>query len=596
MSQSIDPFDSVRSVTERRWTPRLDAEGERTALALAQRYSLPEVVARVLAGRGVTVASAAVEMEPTIRELLPDPSTLVDCDKLVGKLADAVEAKHAITLFADYDVDGATSAAVAARTLRAFGVEPAIVVPDRVTDGYGPSVALMEVIAAGGAEMVLALDCGAGAVEPVERANALGLEVLVIDHHPVNALAPAEAVVNPNRADDLSGLGDCAAVGVTFVVMVGLMREMRRRGHGAGEGEGGGLNLLSLLDCVALGTVADVVPLSALNRAFVRRGLTALSHRTNPGLAALSDGARIGGPVAAHHLGFVLGPRINAGGRIGDAGLGARLLTTENEAEAARIAQTLEDLNRERRRVEQEALAEAQGKADPDEAVILVAGDWHPGVVGLVASRLKEQHRRPAFALAVQGETATGSGRSIKGVDLGAAVRACVEQGLLVKGGGHPMAAGLTVEAARIDELRADLACRLQHQVSAAQANAALSVDGVIAAGAIDEPLARSLAELGPWGAGRDKPVFVLDQVMLDRVQPVGADSLRLSVRDRGGGRAEAMLFRATGPLGDALKASRGRVVSLAVEVGHGAFRGVPRADVVVVDVALPDMAARKAA
>ncbi len=569
-------------------------------MALAQRYCVPEVVARVLAGRGVTVASAAVEMEPTIRELLPDPSTLVDCDKLVGRLADAVEAKRAITLFADYDVDGATSAAVAARTLRAFGVEPTIVVPDRVTDGYGPSVALMETIAAGGGAWGLLLYGGAGAVEPVERANALGLEVLVIDHHPVNAVAPAAAVVNPNRADDLSGLGDCAAVGVTFVVMVGLMREMRRRGHGAGESagqsDGGGLNLLSLLDCVALGTVADVVPLSALNRAFVRRGLTALSHRTNPGLAALSDGARIGGPVAAHHLGFVLGPRINAGGRIGDAGLGARLLTTEDEAEAVRIAQTLEDLNRERRRVEQEALAEAQAKADPDEAVIVVAGDWHPGVVGLVASRLKEQHRRPAFALAVQGETATGSGRSIKGVDLGAAVRACVEQGLLVKGGGHPMAAGLTVEAARIDELRADLACRLQHQVSAAQANAALSVDGVIAAGAIDEPLARVLAGFGPWGAGRDKPVFVLDQVMLDRVQPVGADSLRLSVRDRGGGRAEAMLFRATGPLGDALKASRGRVVSLAVEVGHGAFRGVPRADVVVVDVALPDVAARKAA
>jgi len=575
-----------RSVTGRRWARRIGAEGERTAIALAQRHGLPEIAARVLAGRGVTVENAGTEIAPTIRDLLPDPSRLTDCDALVARLADAIERDERIVLFADYDVDGATSAAVVARTLAALGAACRIVVPDRLTEGYGPSVPAMERIADEGADILVCLDCGAGAVEPVAAARARGLTVLVIDHHPVTAPAPADAIVNPNRGDDLSGLSECAAVGVAFVAMVGLVREMRRRGRFAGAAEP---NLLELLDCVALGTVADVVPLCALNRAFVTRGLTALRRRTNPGLAALVTVARIGGPVDPGHLGYVLGPRINAGGRIGDAGLGARLLTSDDPVETERIAELLDRLNRERRGLETAALAEADALADPDAPVIVVAGQWHPGVVGLVAARLKERYRRPAVAIAIAlgGASGTGSGRSMPGVDLGAAVRLAAAEGLLLKGGGHAMAAGLTVEAARIPALAAFLTETLAAAVAEAVASDTLKIDALAAPGAVDEPLARTLADLGPWGAGRSKPVLALESVTLEGCVPVGSgDSLRLSVRGLGGPALEVMAFRAAGPLGERLRRARGEALHVAVEVSHGTFRGVPRAEVSLVDVA----------
>ncbi|GAB5374564.1 MAG: single-stranded-DNA-specific exonuclease RecJ [Acuticoccus sp.] len=579
------------SVTGRAWRRRLGADGERTALALAQRHAMPEVAARVLAGRGVTLDNAETELSPTIRSLLPDPSTLTDCDALVARLADAIAAGTRITLFADYDVDGATSAAVAARTLGAYGAPVRIMIPDRVSDGYGPSVPLMQQLAAEGTELVLCLDCGSGASEPIAAAKDAGMAVLVIDHHPVNALAPADAIVNPNRADDLSGLGHCAAVGVTFVTMVGLAREMRRRGAA------GGPDLMALLDCVALGTVADVVPLSALNRAFVRGGLIAFRRRANRGLAALTAAARIGGPVDAQHLGYVLGPRINAGGRIGQSDLGARLLVTEDEAEAVELASLLDRLNQERRTIEQRALEEALAHADESGTVVVVAGGWHPGVVGLVAARLKERTRRPAIAIALGEESGTGSGRSIKGVDLGAAIRAAVDEGLLVKGGGHPMAAGLTVAREGIAALSAFLDARLADEVAAAVAADRLDIDALVGLGAMDEPLAATLAGHGPWGSGRAKPVFALEGVVLDEVQPVGAgDSLRLSVRALDGARRTAMAFRTGGPLGARLRAARGQMLHLAVELSHGVFRGEPRAEIIVVDAAEVTGAMRRAA
>ena len=596
----------TRSATGRRWERRIGADGERTAMALAQRHGLPEVAARVLAGRGVTVTNAETAIAPTIRDLLPDPSCLTDCDALVTRLADAVDRGERIVLFADYDVDGATSAAVVARTLEALtprdprdAVESRsaacrIVIPDRQTEGYGPSVSAMEAIASEGADLVLCLDCGAGAEAPIAAAKAFGLGVLVIDHHPVTALAPADAVVDPNRADDLSGLGDCAAVGVAFVVMVALVREMRRRGRFAARAEP---HLLDLLDCVALGTVADVVPLSELNRAFVSRGLTALRRRTNPGLAALVSVARIGGPVDSGHLGYVLGPRINAGGRIGDAALGARLLTTDDPVEAERIAERLDALNRERRGMEQAALQEADVLADPSAPVIVVAGPWHPGVVGLVAARLKERYRRPAIAIGLDGSTGTGSGRSMAGVDLGAAIRRAAADGLLLKGGGHAMAAGLTVEAARIPELSATLTTALADAVADALANDTLKVDAVAAPGAIDEPLAKALADLGPWGAGRPKPVLALESVAIKRCVPVGSgESLRLTVRGLAGQSLDVMAFRAAGPLGARLRKAEGSLMNVAVEVSHSVFRGVPRAEAILVDVADVTTEARRAA
>lgn len=582
------------SVTGRRWVRRLGGDGERTALALAQRHALPEVAARVLAGRGVTLENAADELAPTLRVLLPDPSSLTDCDRLVARLADAIEAKAAIALFADYDVDGATSAAVVARVLRAFGIDPRVMVPDRVSDGYGPSVPLMEQLAAEGTSLIVCLDCGSGAVEPVAAAKAAGVDVLVIDHHPVSTLAAADANVNPNRPDDLSGLGACAAVGVAFVVMVGLVREMRRRGHADAVQMS---DLMALLDCVALGTVADVVPLTALNRAFVRGGLVAFRRRGNRGLAALTAAARIGGPVDAGHLGYVLGPRINAGGRIGQSDLGARLLVCDDDNEAEFIAGTLDRLNQERRAIEQTAVEEAVAMADETRPVVVVAGDWHPGVVGLVAARLKERTRRPAIAIALGETTGTGSGRSIKGVDLGAAVRAAVEAGLLLKGGGHPMAAGLTVEPQRIAALAAFLEERLAAEVEAARASDCLDVDALVGLGSLDEALAHTLAEHGPWGSGRARPVFALEGVVLDDVVPVGSgDSLRLSLRALSGARATAMAFRTGGPLGRRLRAARGEVLHLAVELSYGVFRGEPRAEIIVVDAADVKDAMRHAA
>ncbi len=595
-----EPCDSTavlavdRSMTGRSWVRRLAPAEERTALALAQRHGLPQVVASVLAGRGMTVENAEAELAPTMRALMPDPSTLTDCDRLVARLADALAAGENIAIFSDYDVDGATSAAVVARVLKAYGAAPRVMIPDRVSDGYGPSVDLMDTLVGEGARIVLCLDCGSGAIEPVAAAKAAGADVLVIDHHPVNTLAAADAVVNPNRPDDLSGLGHCAAVGVAFVAMVGLVREMKRRGI---AGPGGPPDLMALLDCVALGTVADVVPLSGLNRAFVRTGLQTFRRRGNRGLAALVTVARLGGPVDAGHLGYVLGPRINAGGRIGDSGLGARLLMTEDDAEAEAIAATLDGLNADRRAMERRALEEAIAMADESAPVVVVAGDWHPGVVGLVASRLKERTRRPAIAIARSEGQGVGSGRSMPGVDLGAAVRKAAEEGLLVKGGGHPMAAGLTVALDRIEELTAFMTAELGAAVAEATANDQLKIDAVVGLRALDIGLAQTLEAHGPWGAGRPKPILGLDGVVLEAVQPVGqGDSLRLTLRSLCGARTSAMAFRAGGPLGARLKASVGEAVHLAVELSHGVFRGEDRAEIIVIDAAPASVAMQRAA
>ncbi|MEM0907860.1 MAG: single-stranded-DNA-specific exonuclease RecJ [Pseudomonadota bacterium] len=598
MSGSSDDhlFGVAQSAVGRSWVRRLTAAEERTAMALAQRNTLSDAAARVLAGRSVTTQNADTEMAPTIRALLPDPSTLTDCDRLVTILAQAIAKKRSIALFADYDVDGATSAAVVARVLSGYGANVRVMVPDRITDGYGPSIGLMEELKREGAELVICLDCGAGAIEPITAAKESGLDVLVIDHHPVDAIAPADAVVNPNRADDLSGLGDCAAVGVAFVVMVGLVRHMRREGLSAG-GQAGHPDLMHLLDCVALGTVADVVPLTALNRAFVRGGLVAFRKRQNRGLAALTTSARIGGPVDAGHLGYVIGPRINAGGRIGEAGLGAKLLITRDEAEAETIASQLEELNTERRSIEARALEEAVALADETASLVVVSGEWHPGVVGLVASRLKERLRRPALAIALQDDKGVGSGRSIPGVDLGAAIRAACGEGLLVKGGGHAMAAGFTVRRDGLEAFKSFLTDHLAETVTIARAADRLKIDAVVGLAALDETLASALTDLGPWGSGRPRPVFGLSDVKLEAVYPVGqGDSLRLSLSAPCGTRASAMAFRTGGPLGAMLKASVGTNVHLAVELSYGVFRGIARPEITVIDVASPSAALRRAA
>ena len=444
------------SATGRAWRDRLDERGAARALAIAQRHELPELLARILAGRNVEADAVDAFLDPTIKRSMPDPNVLTAMPEAATRIADAVTRGESIAIFGDYDVDGATSAAVLARFLRFGGVEPIIHIPDRLFEGYGPNVEAVRALAARGATLLVTVDCGTTSIEPLSEAKALGMDVVVIDHHQADeALPPAVAIVNPNRRDDLSGLGYLAAVGLVFMTVVAVNRELRARGFWTEARPEP--DLLAFLDDVALGTVADVVPLIGLNRAFVAKGLLVLRRREQPGLVSLMDVARLSGPPEAWHLGFLLGPRINAGGRIGRADLGVRLLLETDPIEAAKIAAELDRLNRERQAIEQETLAQAEAEAmaalgieEKGAVVITAAEGWHPGVVGLVAARLKEKFGRPAFAIALEpGGIGTGSGRSIAGVDIGRAVRRAVAEGLLVKGGGHAMAAGVTLAQGR---------------------------------------------------------------------------------------------------------------------------------------------------
>jgi single-stranded-DNA-specific exonuclease len=583
-----------RSVSGRAWRDRLDASSGATALAMAQRLDLPEIVARVLAGRGVGLDEALAFLDPTIRDLMPDPSRLTDCDAVVARLADAVERGEKIALFADYDVDGATSAALMRRFLLAVGLDPIVYVPDRLIEGYGPNGEAIRGLAAAGARLLVTLDCGSTSFEALETARQIGLDTLVVDHHQCGVELPAAlGIVNPNRQDDLSGLGHLAACGVTFVVLVGLARELRRRGFFRGGKEP---DLLALTDLVALGTVADVVPLLGLNRAFVVKGLVTARRQGNAGLAALAKIARLNGPISPYHLGFLIGPRINAGGRIGDAGLGARLLATEDLVEAERIATELDRLNRERQVMEAEMVEAADAQViarrgtDPGPVVVVSSADWHPGVVGLIASRLKERWRRPAFAVTFdRGRLGTGSGRSIAGVDLGAAVRAAVEAGILVKGGGHKMAAGLTIEEDRLPAFESFLAERLATAVAASSGRDDLSVDGALTAGAATATLVETLERAGPYGAGQPEPLFAFPAHRVVFADEVGAGHVRATLAGGDGASLKAIAFRAAAePIGRFLLASRGATVHVAGALGLDHWQGDARVQLRLVDVADP--------
>ena len=586
-----------RSATGRAWRDRLDAAGAAIALAMVQRHDLPDPVARVLAGRGVDIDAAPAFLDPTIKDLMPDPSTLTDMERAAERIADAIRRRERIAIFADYDVDGATSAALFARYLTAVGAETEIYIPDRLIEGYGPNSEALKALAGRGARLLVTLDCGTTSHEALETARALGLSTVVIDHHQVGAtLPPAHAIVNPNRHDDLSGLGHLAAVGVTFLTVVALNRVLRARGAFARGSSGFGTepNLLDLLDLVALGTVADVVPLIGLNRAFVVKGLIAARARRNVGLAALTTVARLSGPVTPYHLGFMIGPRINAGGRIGDAGLGARLLGLDDPVEAERIAAELDTLNKERQAIEAEMLAEADAQVfaahgdAPPAVVVAHAPNWHPGVVGLISSRLKEKLRRPAFAISFdRGEFGTGSGRSIAGVDLGGAVRAAVEAGILVKGGGHAMAAGLTIARDRLDDFTRFMDERLAETVATASADLALKIDGALTAAAATRDFVEMLEKAGPYGAGHAEPVFALPAHRVTFADTVGNGHVRLQLASGDGSTIKAIAFRAADePLGRAILAARGRSLHVAGSLGLDHWQGDARVQLRVVDVA----------
>ncbi|HXF52489.1 MAG TPA: single-stranded-DNA-specific exonuclease RecJ, partial [Hyphomicrobiaceae bacterium] len=453
----------IASVRGLAWRERLTTAGRGAAVAISQRHGLPEVLGRVLAGRGVGIDEVPLVLEPTIKAMMPNPSVLRDMDRAACRLADAIQLRQTIAVFGDYDVDGAASSALLQRYLAHHGLAARIYIPDRLAEGYGPNVEALQRLFGDGAQLIVTVDCGTTSFEPLADARRLGADVVVIDHHQADEHLPeACAIVNPNRQDDLSNLGYLCAAGLTFMVLVAVTRELRARGlYGQRLPEP---NLLQLLDLVALATVCDMVPLTGLNRAYVSRGLAVMASRRNVGLRALLDAAGTNQAPTPYTLGFILGPRINAGGRIGNAALGARLLAIDDETEAVKIAVTLDRLNRERKAIEAAMLAEAvamaerQLEADAGTPLLLVGSqDWHKGVVGLVASRLVERFGRPACAIAWEREEGTGSLRSVCGVDIGSAVRAAVARGLLVKGGGHAMAAGLTVERGRFEEARAFL-------------------------------------------------------------------------------------------------------------------------------------------
>lgn len=590
------PFlDVASSATGRAWRDRLDVRTSQLALAMAQRLGIGDLVARVLAGRGVSLEAAEAHLDPTIRALLPDPDTLTDMGPAVDRLARAVAAGEKVAVFGDYDVDGACATALLVSVLRAAGLDPLFHIPDRIFEGYGPNAGAIEQLAAQGVTLLVTVDCGTTSAAALAAAKGLGLDTVVIDHHQAGeALPEAVAIVNPNREDDLSGLGHLCAAGLVFVTCVGLVRALRQAGHFTTARPAP--DLLMALDLVALATVADVVPLIGLNRAFVTKGLLALRRRERVGLTALMDAARLDGPPRPFHLGFLLGPRINAGGRIGDAALGARLLLTDDAMEAKAIAAELDRLNGERQEVERAILAAAEAEADAalgiggDGACVIVSGDgWHPGVVGLVAARLKEKFQRPAFAIAFNGETGTGSGRSLAGVDLGRAVREAVELGLIVKGGGHAMAAGLTVERGKLGALRAHLENRLAADVARARAEGALTIDGALTAGAASPALVETIARAGPFGAGNPEPVFAFPSHRISFAEAFGAGHVRARITAAGGESLKAVAFRcAEEPLGRALLAARGRPMHVAGSLDLDTWQGETRVALRLKDLADP--------
>jgi len=554
-----------------------------------------DLVTQLLLARGVARDDIERQRTPTLRAFMPDPSLFRDMDTAAARLADAVEAREAVTIFGDYDVDGATSAALLVRLLRALDVPVGAYIPDRLMEGYGPSGAALVKIGDAGSKLVVTVDCGAQAFDAMAEAKAAGVEVIVVDHHQCATTLPdAFAVVNPNRLDedtDAAIHGNLAAVGVAFLLGAALLRTLRARGYFGGRAEPA---LIDLLDLVALGTVADVARLTGFNRALVTQGLKVMAKRGNIGMAALMDAARLTKPPTASDMGFALGPRINAGGRVGKSDLGVRLLTTSDPQEAADIAVELNRLNEERRAIEAGVLDEAiaASVACANAPVAIVAGEgWHPGVIGIVAGRLKEKLHRPAIVIAVDGEgVGKGSGRSISGVDLGAAILAAKETGLLVAGGGHAMAAGLTVAKDGIDALGAFLNERLAADVERASGDKSLLIDAVLAPRGINPLWCEAIESAGPYGAGWPAPRVATGPVRIVESGIVGTDHVRLIVSGDDGARFKAIAFRSAGTeLGQTLLNARGRKLWLAGRAKRDDWGSRPAAELHLEDAAWAD-------
>ncbi|HEY8002805.1 MAG TPA: single-stranded-DNA-specific exonuclease RecJ [Phenylobacterium sp.] len=583
----------TRSLSGRLWRERAaDAD-------LVRRHQLghglSEPLARALAARGVTEAQGETYLNPTLKALFPDPSTFTDMDRAAEILVDALERKRPLVVFADYDVDGASSAAQLVRWFRALGHELPIYVPDRILEGYGPSPAAFRRLKAEGAELVITVDCGAAAHDALACAAEIGLEVVVIDHHLMRGeeIPQVAALVNPNRPDCVSGQGHLAAAGVTFVLLAALNREARRRGLFADRAEP---DLRQWLDLAAMGAICDVTELRGFNRALAAQGLKVMSAWRNPGLKALMDVAKGSGPASVFHVGFILGPRINAGGRIGRSDLGARLLSTDDAQEAAALAAELDALNASRKEVEREvteaAVVHVEAESNQaDAAMLLVAADgWHPGVIGIVAGRLREKYRKPVVVVGIDraANVGKGSGRSQPGVNLGRAVQAAYDEGLLLAGGGHAMAAGLSVRPDTIPELRAFLCERLAAESEVAAAEDALEIDALVTARGCDRALWQDFQRMAPFGPGNVEPTFAAADVRVERPMALRGGHVRCTLTDGSGGRLKAVAWRVEGSEAGRRLMTEGGAVHVAGRLKPDDWQGREGVQFEIEDVADP--------
>jgi single-stranded-DNA-specific exonuclease len=570
----------------------LRAVDETRVTGLVRDAGVSDAVARVLASRGVEPMAAPDFLHPTLKALMPDPSRFIDMDQAAARIVVAIKSGEGIAVFGDYDVDGATSSALLMRFFRSIGVKVPVYIPDRRIEGYGPNAPALLKLRADGAKVVVTVDCGIVAFEALAAAKDAGLDVIVVDHHKAEPAMPAAAaVVNPNRLDCTSGHGHLAAVGVAFMLAVAVNRALRAEdwytANGVTEPD-----LRHLLDLVALGTVCDVVPLKGLNRAFVVQGLQIMARGANIGLAALARVARIDTRPTAYHLGYLLGPRVNAGGRIGQADLGTRLLSTEDADEAAALAMRLDEFNAARKEIEaavlREAIEQVESSANPDEPVIFAIGkDWHPGVIGIIAGRLRERYDRPACVVARDGGMAKGSGRSVAGVDLGRAILAAREAGHLFTGGGHAMAAGFTVTEDSIAPFVTFVQDEVRRQLQGEAFAPSLNLDGALAVSAVTADLIAELDCIAPFGAGNDEPRFVVVDAQVVKADIVGSGHVRCFLSGRSGGRLKAIAFNcADSDLGHLLLTAAGRRLHLAGTIRADTWQGRTEAQLVIDDAA----------
>lgn len=586
-------LDVTQSVLGKKWV--VTPGDARMAQAMAQAYGVPEIVGRLLSSRGVSFDGVTAFMNPSLKASLPDPYVMKDMDKAAERIADAIVAKQNVAVFGDYDVDGATSSALLIRYFRAFGRDIAVHIPDRLKEGYGPNAAALQKLRANGADLLITVDCGVTAFDAIAAGTNAGLDIVILDHHRAEPSLPdCHAVVNPNRLDDESGLNNMAAVGVVFMTLIAVNRVLRQRGYFA-QNNVAEPHILQWLDIVALGTVCDVVPLTGINRSFVAQGLRVMAMRQNAGIVALSDLNNLSEQPGTFHAGFVFGPRVNAGGRVGESYLGAKLLSTDDAIEARLLAEKLHAYNAERKTIEESILLDAMDQAqqwhDRGDQVLLIAGEgWHPGVIGIVAARVKEKFNKPSCVVAFDDHgIGKASCRSVGVVDLGGAVIAAKQSGILVAGGGHKMAAGFTVEKIRLEELRVFLNTHVADQTGGVELVPELRVDGVLSGHALTRELVDNINQLGPFGAGHSEPRFALSHVRIVKAKVVGDKHVSCFIQDNAGGASvKAIAFRAMdSELGPLLLSSGGQLLHVAGQATLNTWLGKTSVNFQIADAAV---------